>query len=77
MRLKYKCVGWAKRPGANAFGGVPTIRLEEIRFKKWWHGADAPLPTLRTDPPYELRLPGLRLLISQIDRDARLSEVFV
>jgi hypothetical protein len=29
-------VGWAKRPDANAFGGVPTIRREDIRFKKWW-----------------------------------------
>jgi len=29
-------VGWAKRPGANASGGVPTVRREDVRFKKWW-----------------------------------------
>jgi hypothetical protein len=29
-----QCVGWAKQPGANAFDGVPTIRREDIRFKK-------------------------------------------
>jgi hypothetical protein len=28
-------VGWAKRPGANAIGGVPTNRREDIS-KKWW-----------------------------------------
>jgi hypothetical protein len=36
MRLKNKCVGWAKRPGPNAFGGVSTTCREDIRFKKWW-----------------------------------------
>ena len=25
---------WAKRPGANASGGVPTNRREDVRFKK-------------------------------------------
>jgi HAD superfamily hydrolase (TIGR01509 family) len=31
-----QCVGWAKRPGATASGGVPTTRHKDIRFKKWW-----------------------------------------
>jgi hypothetical protein len=45
-----KCVGWAKRPGANAFGGVPTTRREGIRFKKWLARRRCVFaPTLRTD----------------------------
>ena len=42
------CVGWAKRPDANASGGVPTMQREDVRYKNGGHGAkSAPLPTLR------------------------------
>jgi hypothetical protein len=34
-RTQSTCVGWAKQPGANAIGGVPTNRREDIS-KKWW-----------------------------------------
>jgi hypothetical protein len=30
----FKCVGWAKRPDANAFGGVPTTCCEDIPIQK-------------------------------------------
>jgi hypothetical protein len=39
-------VGWAKAPGANASGGVPTIQSSR-RDNNGGHGARAPLPTLR------------------------------
>src|SRR3954469_2260870 len=49
-------VGWAKRPDANASGGVPTIRLMR-RGRNGGHviarasARPMPLPTLRLLPP--------------------------
>jgi hypothetical protein len=45
-----QCVGWAKRPGANASGGVPTISGEDVRFKKRVGTAQ-----MRLCPPYVLQ----------------------
>jgi hypothetical protein len=44
----FQLVGWAKRPGANASGGVPTIpRMRSIQ-KMVGTAPRAPLPTLRS-----------------------------
>jgi hypothetical protein len=32
--VKHQCVGWQSCRAANAFGGVPTTRREDIRFRK-------------------------------------------
>jgi hypothetical protein len=42
-------VGWAKRPGANAFGGVPTTRRETFDTKM------VGTAQMRLCPPYALK----------------------
>jgi hypothetical protein len=50
MKIR-KCVGWAKRPGANAFGGVPTTRVKTFDSKM------VGTAQMRLCPPYGLRRP--------------------
>src|SRR4051812_30781628 len=45
-----EAVGWAKRPDANASGGVPTIQ-RRIRIKMVGTAQERLLPTLRTPSP--------------------------